>query len=196
MSAYEQRIEPPDKAWQYLLFAAEPYETIAFKVCITGKKVTLFISYHHALCWVSPKQGQDPWLKHNVAFERNQEDLLPSNLMHGVPQGHYAGWHPKQNSFNQSSLTFLFDEPVLTWSLHHQSLQIWYCLLLKTHFLWVTTALFLHTYSCTGCSQPVLDRAKNLHLCSNFLIIREILKSWKRYYIIIVWMNRPCLLLT
>lgn len=50
MSAYEQRIEPPDKAWQYLLFAAEPYETIAFKVCITGKKVTLFISYHHALC--------------------------------------------------------------------------------------------------------------------------------------------------
>ena len=32
MSAYEQRIEPPDKKWQYLLFAAEPYETIAFKV--------------------------------------------------------------------------------------------------------------------------------------------------------------------
>jgi splicing factor 3A subunit 2 len=32
MSAYEQRIEPPDKKWQYLLFAAEPYETIGFKV--------------------------------------------------------------------------------------------------------------------------------------------------------------------
>lgn len=32
MSAYEQRIEPPDKTWQYLLFAAEPYETISFKV--------------------------------------------------------------------------------------------------------------------------------------------------------------------
>ena len=32
MSAYEQRIEAPDKAWQYLLFAAEPYETVAFKV--------------------------------------------------------------------------------------------------------------------------------------------------------------------
>jgi len=32
MAAYEQRIEPPDKRWQYLLFAAEPYETIAFKV--------------------------------------------------------------------------------------------------------------------------------------------------------------------
>ncbi|XP_071956596.1 splicing factor 3A subunit 2-like [Antedon mediterranea] len=32
MAAYEQKIEPPDKNWQYLLFAAEPYETIAFKV--------------------------------------------------------------------------------------------------------------------------------------------------------------------
>ncbi|XP_052739571.1 splicing factor 3A subunit 2-like [Bicyclus anynana] len=31
MSAYEQKIEPPDRRWQYLLFAAEPYETIAFK---------------------------------------------------------------------------------------------------------------------------------------------------------------------
>jgi len=32
MSAYEQRVEPPDRKWQYILFAAEPYETIAFKV--------------------------------------------------------------------------------------------------------------------------------------------------------------------
>ena len=36
MSAYEQRIEPPDRRWQYLLFAAEPYETIAFKVSISN----------------------------------------------------------------------------------------------------------------------------------------------------------------
>ena len=34
MAAYEQKVEPPDKRWQYLLFAAEPYETIAFKVNI------------------------------------------------------------------------------------------------------------------------------------------------------------------
>ncbi|XP_003368594.1 splicing factor 3A subunit 2, partial [Trichinella spiralis] len=27
-----KKIEPPDKRWQYLLFAAEPYETIAFKI--------------------------------------------------------------------------------------------------------------------------------------------------------------------
>lgn len=32
MSAYEQKMEPPDRKWQYLLFAAEPYETIGFKV--------------------------------------------------------------------------------------------------------------------------------------------------------------------
>lgn len=32
MSAYEQKIQPPDKRWQYLLFAAEPYETIGFKI--------------------------------------------------------------------------------------------------------------------------------------------------------------------
>ena len=32
MSAFEQRIEPPSKFYQYLLVAAEPYETIAFKI--------------------------------------------------------------------------------------------------------------------------------------------------------------------
>ena len=32
MSAYEQRIEKPNAKFQYLLVAAEPYETIGFKV--------------------------------------------------------------------------------------------------------------------------------------------------------------------
>jgi splicing factor 3A subunit 2 len=32
MSSYEQHVETPDKAYQYILFAADPYETIAFKV--------------------------------------------------------------------------------------------------------------------------------------------------------------------
>jgi splicing factor 3A subunit 2 len=32
MSAYEQRVEPPDDKFQYICFAAEPYETIAFKI--------------------------------------------------------------------------------------------------------------------------------------------------------------------
>ena len=32
MSAYEQKVELPDKKFQYVLFACEPYETIAFKI--------------------------------------------------------------------------------------------------------------------------------------------------------------------
>ena len=33
MSAFEQKVDvPPNRAYQYLLFAAEPYETIAFKI--------------------------------------------------------------------------------------------------------------------------------------------------------------------
>jgi len=32
MSVYEQKIEVPDKNYQYLLFAADPYETISFKI--------------------------------------------------------------------------------------------------------------------------------------------------------------------
>ncbi|RHZ15905.1 hypothetical protein DYB26_000751 [Aphanomyces astaci] len=32
MSAYEQKVEPADKNFQYLLLACEPYETVAFKV--------------------------------------------------------------------------------------------------------------------------------------------------------------------
>lgn len=32
MSAYEQKVEPADGAFQYILFSAEPYEVIAFKV--------------------------------------------------------------------------------------------------------------------------------------------------------------------
>jgi len=32
MSAYEQKLETPDKNYQYILFAAEPYETISFKI--------------------------------------------------------------------------------------------------------------------------------------------------------------------
>jgi len=32
MSSFEQRVEIPSKDYQYILFAAEPYETIAFKI--------------------------------------------------------------------------------------------------------------------------------------------------------------------
>ncbi|OBZ88066.1 Splicing factor 3A subunit 2 [Choanephora cucurbitarum] len=32
MGAYEQKIEPPNNAYQYLVIAAEPYESISFKI--------------------------------------------------------------------------------------------------------------------------------------------------------------------
>lgn len=32
MSAYEQKVEVADKNFQYVLFACDPYETIAFKI--------------------------------------------------------------------------------------------------------------------------------------------------------------------
>ena len=32
MSGYEQKIEPPDKKYQYVLIAAAPYEVVAFKI--------------------------------------------------------------------------------------------------------------------------------------------------------------------
>ena len=32
MSSFEQKVQVPDKNYQYLLFAAEPYETVAFKI--------------------------------------------------------------------------------------------------------------------------------------------------------------------
>uniref|UniRef100_A0A1J3JRN4 Splicing factor 3A subunit 2 n=1 Tax=Noccaea caerulescens TaxID=107243 RepID=A0A1J3JRN4_NOCCA len=47
MSAFEQKIEPYDKNYQYLLFAAEPYEVIAFKVPSTeiDKSTPKFFSH-------------------------------------------------------------------------------------------------------------------------------------------------------
>ncbi len=36
------QVEPPDRKWQYLLFAAEPYETIAFKVSFFNKISAVF----------------------------------------------------------------------------------------------------------------------------------------------------------
>ncbi len=32
MSSYEQKVEVPDKNYQYVWFACEPYETIGFKI--------------------------------------------------------------------------------------------------------------------------------------------------------------------
>ncbi|KAG7543615.1 Matrin/U1-C-like C2H2-type zinc finger [Arabidopsis thaliana x Arabidopsis arenosa] len=47
MSSYEQKVQPYDKRYQYLLVAAEPYETISFKVPSTeiDKSTTKFFSH-------------------------------------------------------------------------------------------------------------------------------------------------------
>ncbi|KAL1216994.1 hypothetical protein V5N11_013206 [Cardamine amara subsp. amara] len=47
MSSYEQKVQPYDKRYQYLLFAAEPYEIIAFKVPSTeiDKSTPKFFSH-------------------------------------------------------------------------------------------------------------------------------------------------------
>ncbi|KAE8690045.1 phosphatidylinositol 4-phosphate 5-kinase 9-like [Hibiscus syriacus] len=47
MSSYEQRVQPFDRRYQYLLFAAEPYEIIAFKVPSTeiDKSTPKFFSH-------------------------------------------------------------------------------------------------------------------------------------------------------
>ncbi|VYS54228.1 unnamed protein product [Arabidopsis thaliana] len=47
MSSYEQKVQPYDKSYQYLLFAAEPYEIIAFKVPSTevDKSTPKFFSH-------------------------------------------------------------------------------------------------------------------------------------------------------
>lgn len=56
MSAYEQRVEPPDRKWQYLLFAAEPYETISFKVSKCLNAATTCITTTNESFRLGPQQ--------------------------------------------------------------------------------------------------------------------------------------------
>ena len=49
MSAYEQRVDvPPDRNYQYLLLACDPYETVAFKIPNQVSSGTT-ITYTHML---------------------------------------------------------------------------------------------------------------------------------------------------
>ncbi|XP_048469875.1 splicing factor 3A subunit 2 [Rhincodon typus] len=93
MSAYEQRIEPPDRRWQYLLFAAEPYETISFKVPsreidkVEGKFWThwnretkqFFLQFHFKM----EKPLQPPTLPIGPPGIKNRPP--PPPLMNGLP---------------------------------------------------------------------------------------------------------------
>ncbi|GAA5944413.1 spliceosome assembly protein PRP11 [Sporobolomyces koalae] len=47
MSAFEQKVELPDRNWQYLLIAAEPYQTISFKIQAREIDSTDGINWEH-----------------------------------------------------------------------------------------------------------------------------------------------------
>ncbi|BGP23964.1 CWF complex protein sap62 [Rhodotorula toruloides] len=47
MSAFEQKQEVPDRNWQYLLIAAEPYQTISFKIQAREIDSTEGMSWEH-----------------------------------------------------------------------------------------------------------------------------------------------------
>ncbi|KWU47354.1 splicing factor 3a [Rhodotorula sp. JG-1b] len=47
MSAFEQKVEVPDRNWQYLLIAAEPYQTISFKIQAREIDSTEGMSWEH-----------------------------------------------------------------------------------------------------------------------------------------------------
>lgn len=96
MSAYEQRVEPPDRKWQYLLFAAEPYETISFKVPSReidkgdGKFWThwnpdtkqFFLQFHYKLdLRPPPMPPMDNTMPPHQQNEMGEEDPLPPGTM-------------------------------------------------------------------------------------------------------------------
>ncbi|GAA5882174.1 hypothetical protein JCM16303_002263 [Sporobolomyces ruberrimus] len=47
MSSFEQKVEVPDRNWQYLLIAAEPYQTVSFKIQSREVDSTEGINWEH-----------------------------------------------------------------------------------------------------------------------------------------------------
>ncbi|GAA5975121.1 hypothetical protein JCM5350_000141 [Sporobolomyces pararoseus] len=47
MSSFEQKVEAPDRNWQYLLIAAEPYQTVSFKIQSREVDSTEGINWEH-----------------------------------------------------------------------------------------------------------------------------------------------------
>lgn len=80
MSAYEQKVEQPEKRWQFVVFAAEPYETIAFKVPSreVDKSDNKFWTYWN-------KEAKQFFLQFAFRLERDerhlhQQQMMPSNM--------------------------------------------------------------------------------------------------------------------
>jgi len=67
MNAFSQRIEEPDKNFQYLLVAAEPYETVAFKIPARE----LDKREEKQFCFWDP-DGKDYWVQVMFMTEREE----------------------------------------------------------------------------------------------------------------------------
>ena len=65
MSAYEQKKEAWDKSYQYLLFAADPYEVVAFKIPnLEVDRSDRFFS-HWCACRARLRGATTPsWIRH------------------------------------------------------------------------------------------------------------------------------------
>ncbi|KAK0553872.1 CWF complex protein sap62 [Tilletia horrida] len=74
MSSFEQTVEPQSRTWQYLVVAAEPYETIAFKLPSR---------------LVERKQG--------VVLPDNQSALAPGKLVDEPPT--WSHWSPDSKTY-------------------------------------------------------------------------------------------------
>lgn len=80
MSAFEQRREPCDRAYQYLLFAAEPYETVAFKVPALEVDKNADRLFTH---WDA--DGKVFWLQFPFKPQKKEERPPPPPPMSGLP---------------------------------------------------------------------------------------------------------------
>jgi splicing factor 3A subunit 2 len=87
MSSYEQHIEQPDKAYQYIIFAAEPYESIAFKV--QSREIDKFSDKLFTYWDLDSKQFSFQFLFKNEPRSVAHKDYgnLPTNKSNGANGG-------------------------------------------------------------------------------------------------------------
>ncbi|XP_074604478.1 splicing factor 3a subunit 2 [Brevipalpus obovatus] len=99
MSAYEQKIEPPDRRWQYVLFAAEPYETIGFKV------PSHEVDKNEEKFWTLwNKDSKQFFLQFAFRLENQPKPLANSNSVPKLTGGNAtAPRNPQPNSSNDST---------------------------------------------------------------------------------------------
>lgn len=75
MSSFEQRVEPRDKNFQYLLFAAPPYETVAFKIPNLKLEKCVFPSLFLSGPLLTPGRNPDSKTGFNIEWNWDRERL-------------------------------------------------------------------------------------------------------------------------